>query len=74
MYYYFLDISPHKPSLQWEKYSSVGHAIDRSVQSIQNRFSFAPLLHYDYKNIFKIRSLKTTALSKKKIALSFKDT
>lgn len=46
VYYGSLDISSYKYSLQREKYGSVGHVVDRSVHSLQNRFSFAPLLYH----------------------------
>jgi hypothetical protein len=65
MYCLSLEISPLGTSLQREKYGSVGHTVDCSVYGIQKRFSFAPLLYYDNKHIFRIRSIRTIALLKK---------
>lgn len=56
-YYRSLDVCPWKFSLQREKYASVNHTNDRSVHSLQTRFTFAPLLHRSHLHIFRDRRI-----------------
>lgn len=74
MCYCSFDISSQATSLQREKYDGLDHAVDRSVHSVQNRFNCTPLLYHDHLRVFEFRSVRTTILSRKKIASSFEDT
>jgi hypothetical protein len=42
--------------LQREKYSGLGHAVDRSIHGMEKRFSCYLLLHHDYRHVFEFRS------------------
>jgi hypothetical protein len=49
-----------------KKNNPVGHVVGRSVDSIQNRVSFAPLLHHNYQHTFNIWCLGTIFFQEKR--------
>lgn len=57
-----------------ENYRGISYTITRSVNAINYRFSYTPLLNHDQLHIFDFRNYSIIVLIRKNLALSFKYT
>jgi len=74
MYHCSSAIFTQQTSVQREKYRGLGHVVDRSIRSVDRRFSCPPLLHHYHSRVFEFRGYDMTVPSRKNMVPSFEDT